>query len=70
MDEIVKRFVEHETFVKFAEWKIDCLAKVEDPTAIGGRFTYSFTPTSLGIVISVRDDCTKDEINLTEYHLW
>ena len=38
--------------------------------AIGGRFTYSFTPTSLGCVVKVRDDIDKDEIDLTYYLSW
>lgn len=38
--------------------------------AIGGRWTYSFTPTTLGIAVSVRDNLTKLEIDLTEYEDW
>jgi len=38
--------------------------------AIGGRFTYSFTPTSLGVVTTVSDSIDKDEINLTDYESW
>lgn len=36
--------------------------------AIGGRFTYSFTPTSLGVIIKVSDSLEqKDTIDLTDY---
>lgn len=38
--------------------------------AIGGRITYSFTPTNLGVVIKVRDEVTKQEIDLTNYEAW
>jgi len=38
--------------------------------AIGGRYTYSFTPTSLGVCVRVRDDLDKDEIDLTDYLSW
>lgn len=38
--------------------------------AIGGRITYSFTPTTLGTVVKVYDELTKDEIDLTEYEKW
>lgn len=38
--------------------------------AIGGRFTYCFTPTSLGMVVKVIDDVDKDEIDLTDYLSW
>ena len=38
--------------------------------AIGGRYTYSFTSTSLGIIIVVKDNLTQKEINLTDYDSW
>lgn len=38
--------------------------------AIGGRLTYSFTPTSLGIIEKVFDSVTNDELDVTEYDLW
>lgn len=38
--------------------------------AIGGRFTYCFTPTSLGTAVSVKDSLDKDEIDLTNYNDW
>lgn len=38
--------------------------------AIGGRFSYEFTPTNLGIVAKVYDALTKTEIDLTNYDMW
>ncbi len=38
--------------------------------AIGGRYTYTFTPTSLGIIIKVKDAITKTELDLSEYEHW
>jgi len=38
--------------------------------AIGGDCTYCFTPTGLGIVIVVKNNVTKEEINLTDYENW
>lgn len=38
--------------------------------AIGGRFTYMFTPTSLGIVIKVQDGVTRDILDVTDYDTW
>jgi len=38
--------------------------------ASGGRFTYQFTPTSLGMVSKVIDNLKKDEIDLTDYTSW
>lgn len=33
--------------------------------AIGGRYTYKFTPTSLGNIVKVIDNYTKEELDLT-----
>ncbi len=37
--------------------------------AIGGRYTYSFTPTSLGVVFTVECSCGEKK-DLTEYDSW
>lgn len=38
--------------------------------AIGGRYTYSFTPTSLGMVQRVRcASCNKD-LDVSDYESW
>ena len=37
--------------------------------AIGGQYTYSFTPTSLGTVVLVRCACGNEE-NATGYDSW
>jgi hypothetical protein len=36
----------------------------------GGAYTYSFTPTTLGMVVKVKNNLTKDEIDLTNYKDW
>lgn len=36
---------------------------------IGGRLTFSFTPTSLGVVTVVKCACGA-EVNLTDYESW
>lgn len=38
--------------------------------AIGGRLTYKFTPTSLGVAIAVHDALTNEELDLTDYASW
>ena len=38
--------------------------------AIGGRYTYSFTPTGLGTIVKVHDPITNTEIDLTDYESW
>jgi len=69
---------------KLAEWKLVQDAKVisfEKGTELeheneayygttGGGYTYEFTPTSLGCVIKVINNMTKEEIDLTEYDQW
>jgi hypothetical protein len=53
---------------KLLGWDKKCNGK---PTgASGGRFTYLFTPTSLGLVIKVKCNLCGDEIDLTEYNEW
>jgi hypothetical protein len=56
-------------YYKLIEWlKTKDLSKYTG--AIGGRFTYSFTPTSLGIVIKAMDNLENNEIDLTDYDMW
>lgn len=38
------------------------------PTAIGGHISYSFTPTSIGVGVSVRCSLCGTEENITEYN--
>lgn len=35
--------------------------------AIGGLFTYSFTPTSIGIITKIECGITKEELDITLY---
>ena len=36
---------------------------------IGCRYTYKITPTSIGPLISIVDNLTKEELDLVEYEL-
>lgn len=36
--------------------------------AIGGQFSFVFTPTSLGMIVKVKD--ADSELDLTDYDLW
>jgi hypothetical protein len=55
---------------KLAEW-IDAKNNPDAYTgAIGGRWKYCFTPTSLGIVTRVVDTLDNSEIDLTDYDMW
>ena len=58
-----------EEWKKFDEW-----VKTKDlksyTGAIGGRWTYSFTPTNLGTIVKVKDQLLGDEIDITDYSDW
>ena len=38
--------------------------------AIGGRFSYVFTPTSIGTSVKVVDNLDKSELDVTDYDMW
>ena len=38
--------------------------------AIGGRFTFEFTPTGIGMAIKIKDKITKQDLDLTDYESW
>ncbi len=37
---------------------------------IGGGLSYIFSPTSIGLCLTVKESLTGEEIDLTEYDLW
>ena len=57
--------------VKFAAWSTKHLAEcpIKSTGTIGERFTYSFTPTSLGTVVVVKCACGASEV-LTDFTKW
>lgn len=38
--------------------------------ASGGEFSYTFTPTNLGLIIKVKNNLSGDELDLTEWDMW
>ena len=38
--------------------------------AVGGQFTFYFTPTSIGTIIGVKDAITGEQIDLTDYEMF
>lgn len=56
---------------KLNEW-LDALTPDKNAYdgAIGGRLTYSFTPTSIGTIVKVKDNMSGSEIDLTDYESW
>ncbi len=44
--------------------------KKEEIGAIGGQFTYCFTPTSIGVAVVIKDSISGEELNVTDYDSW
>jgi hypothetical protein len=44
--------------------------RLEYTGAIGGQFTYEFTPTSLGLGCAIIDNVSKERCDLTDYESW
>jgi len=42
----------------------------ENTSAIGGQFTYQFTPTTLGLGISIKDNISGEVCDLSDYEGW
>jgi len=38
--------------------------------AIGGGYTYRFTPTSIGVAFEVKNNITGAVLDLTDYNVW
>ena len=57
-------------YIKFKEWNNIHKCELKNYSgAIGGRLTYSFTPTGLGLVTKVKCACG-EFIDLTGYESW
>ena len=52
---------------KLAAWKVSLLK--EPPSAVGGAFSYCFTPTSLGLGVRV-EYFDGQSIDITSYEEW
>lgn len=55
---------------KVTRWQNTLLKDEANCGAIGGRFTYSITPTGLGLIVKVIDNVTKKELDVTDYENW
>lgn len=66
-----ERFVLEEWQTKsFEKWKKKQLKKDPSMPAAGERWTFMFTPTGIGTVVKVKDDCTDEELDLTDWENW
>jgi len=60
-----------EDYNKYVEWYKEHMKEcpIESAGAIGGRFTYSFTPIGLGVITRVTCVCGA-ELDLTDWESW
>lgn len=42
----------------------------KDCGAVGGRYSFTFTPTTIGTCVSVTDEMTGHKIDLSDYEKW
>ncbi len=65
--------ISNEDSQKIAEWREghlpDCVYTDQNQGAIGGLYTFCFTPTSLGTVTVIKCSCG-EEFNFTDFELW
>lgn len=52
------------------DWKTQHTPPLEDWPTMGELFTYEITPTSMGTIVTVRDNKTKDDFQLTDWGLF
>lgn len=52
------------------EWIIKQKEKKDKSTTIGGRFSYIFTPTGIGIGITIKDNLLYETFDATDYDCW
>lgn len=57
----------HKELLKIDAWKLKHNHNYK--AAIGGQFTYCFTPTGIGVIVKVKCDCGK-EIDISSYKDW
>lgn len=52
------------------KWMKEISSKYENIGSNGGLFTYSFTPTNLGIVIKIQENVNNQFLDITDYESW
>jgi len=62
--------LEEEQWGKVAEWRKEREIPARYAGAIGGSYSYIFTPTSIGLVIQVRDKHTEEVLDVSDYRSW
>lgn len=55
---------------KFSSEHKKCESSLETAPAIGGRISYIFTPTALGVAVTIRCNCCGKEQEITDISTW
>ena len=50
------------------KWKKKQQKKNSDTFTLGERWTYSFTPTGMGVITKINDNLLDEELDLTDYN--
>jgi len=69
MDNIVLFKLTDEQFILAHEFRINHECPISNSSTIGGRISYEFTPTGLGIIEVVKCTCGS-KLDLTDYNTW
>ncbi len=65
------RFVLEDKELKNAmTWMSEQVARKPGHASDGGRFSYEFTPTGLGMCVVIIDGLTKERKNVTDFSNW
>lgn len=66
--------LDDDEITRFKAWRDEQEEKVSKMSrgygACGGGYTFSFTPTGIGLSVTVKNTVTKEEIDLTDYDSW
>jgi len=64
--------IDKDAYAKYVVWFEEQERKIANKYAgaIGGVYTWSFTATTLGLVIKVTNNLNKEVIDLTDYDMW
>jgi len=77
----INKILDTSSIAELNEWKDFQAKKIrqekglseDDPLptgCIGGLYTYSLTPTTLGVIIKVKNNITEDVLDLSDYESW
>ena len=61
--------IKERDFIKVSNWNKNHKCTIPYSGALGGKLTYTFTPTNIDTIIKVKCACGK-ELDLTDYTNW